>query len=367
MVDYFKINKALLPLSWIYGWGAGIRNMLFDWEIFKGEEFPVPIISVGNLAVGGTGKTPHTEYLICLLGKKYKLAVLSQGYKRKTKGFLLAGEKSSPATVGDEPFQMYRKFPNIIVAVDNRRKRGIRNLLELSKDKRPEVILLDDAFQHRRVVPSLSVLLTASDRLFYEDCLLPAGRLREPRRNHSRAHIVICTKCPESFKPIDYRIINKNMGLYPYQQLYFTSYRYKDLFPVFPRLVKTESIERLKKESYSFLLVTGIANPADLTGYLANHTSDLHLLKYPDHHDFNPKDINEITEMFNGIKNTRKRIITTEKDAVRLMNNPHIPEKIKAFMYYLPVEVVFNLEQENIFIQKIENHVRNFKRNRILA
>jgi len=157
------------------------------------------------------------------------------------------------------------------------------------------------------------------------------------------------------------------MELYPYQQLYFTSYRYRDLLPVFPGSVKTESIERLQKESCSFLLVTGIANPTDISGYLANHTADLHQLKYSDHHDFSSRNINEIVETFNEIKNPKKRIITTEKDAVRLMNNPHIPEKIKEFMHYLPVEVVFNLEQENIFIQKIENHVRSIKRNRVLA
>ncbi|MCL1938105.1 MAG: tetraacyldisaccharide 4'-kinase [Candidatus Azobacteroides sp.] len=365
MEDQFKINKALFPLSWIYRWGVNIRNSLFDWEIIKGEEFPIPVISVGNLVTGGTGKTPHTEYLIGLLEKKYRVAVLSRGYKRKTRGFLIAGEKASSATIGDEPFQMHRKFPNIIVAVDKNRKRGIQNLLELPEDKRPEVILLDDAFQHRRVIPSLSILLTASNRLFYEDYLLPVGRLREPYKNHSRAQIVICTKCPDSFKPIDYRIINKNMELYPYQQLYFTSYRYKGLLPIFSKTGKSESLEQLQNESHSFLLVTGIANPENLIKYMDSYTSDLYLLRYSDHHHFSLKDINQITETFEKIKNTKKRIITTEKDAVRLVDNPHIPEKIKAFMYYLPVEVVFNLEQENMFIQKIEDHVKNFKRNRV--
>jgi tetraacyldisaccharide 4'-kinase len=369
MAGNFKINNALLPLSWIYGTIVDFRNQLFDWGILPSEEFSVPVISLGNLAVGGTGKTPHTEYLIRLLGKKYKVAVLSRGYKRKTKGFILADESASSLKIGDEPFQMYRKFPDILVAVDGNRKRGIKNLLNLPDNKRPEIILLDDAYQHRYVTPSLSILLTDSNRLFYDDCVLPAGRLRESPKNNSRANIVICTKCAESFKPIDYRIITKNMELYPYQQLYFTSYRYKSLLPVFPSTnsTKKESIERLQKEHYSFLLVAGFANPSGMIKYLKDYTSELQTLVYPDHHSFTGKDVAEITETFKGIKNHTKIIITSEKDAIRLMDTPAIPEEIKAAMYYLPIEVVFNLDQENLFIQKIEKHVTDFTRNGILA
>jgi tetraacyldisaccharide 4'-kinase len=228
---------------------------------------------------------------------------------------------------------------------------------------------LDDAFQHRRVIPSLSILLTDSNRLFYEDCLLPAGRLREPSGNKSRADIILCTKCPAFFQQIDYQVIAKNIGLNSNQQLYFTSYRYKSLLPVFPgnNLIKKESIERLKQKSYSFLLLAGIANPKDLIRYLENYTSGLHVLIYPDHHSFSRKDILVVIKTFNEIKNENKILITSEKDAARLINNPYISEEIKAFIYYLPVEVVFNLNEEEMFIQKIENHVTNFKRNRILA
>ncbi|MDR0865278.1 MAG: tetraacyldisaccharide 4'-kinase [Candidatus Symbiothrix sp.] len=369
MAGNFKINNTLLPFSWIYERIVEFRNQLFDWGIIPSEEFPVPVISVGNLAVGGTGKTPHTEYLIRLLSKKYKVAVLSRGYKRKTKGFILADESASSLKIGDEPFQMYRKFPDIVVAVDANRKRGIKKLLNLPDNKRPEIILLDDAFQHRYVTPSLSILLTDSSRLFYEDRLLPAGRLREPAKNTSRANIVICTKCLESFKPIDYRIITKNMELYPYQQLYFTSYLYKSLLPVFPSMnsTKKESIERLQKGHYSFVLVTGFANPSGMIKYLEEYTSELHTLVYPDHHSFTGKDVAEITETFKGIQNHNKIIITSEKDAIRLMDTPAIPEEIKAALYYLPIEVVFNSDQENLFIQKIEKHVTDFTRNRILA
>jgi tetraacyldisaccharide 4'-kinase len=369
MFANIKIKNILFPLSLLYEIGVEFRNKLFDWNILPVEEFSVPVISIGNLEVGGTGKTPHTEYLVRLLSKKYKIAVLSRGYRRKTKGFVLAGEKASAQSLGDEPFQMYRKFPEIIVAVDGNRRRGIKNLLKLPENSRPEIILLDDAFQHRYVTPSLSILLTNSNRLFYDDSLLPVGRLREPAKNSSRADIVICTKCTESFKPIDYRIILKNMGLNPHQQLFFTSCLYKSLLPVFPEntFVKKESIERLKKESYSFLLVTGIAHPKALINQLKNYTSDLQTLIYPDHYNFKAKDIAEITGIFTGIKNKNKIIITSEKDAVRLTGNTFIPEEIKAFIYCLPIEVVFREEQESLFIQKIENHVSNFKRNRILA
>ncbi|MDR0680329.1 MAG: tetraacyldisaccharide 4'-kinase [Dysgonamonadaceae bacterium] len=369
MIADIKIRNILYPLSLLYEIGVEFRNKLFDWNILPAEEFSVPVISIGNLAVGGTGKTPHTEYLVRLLAKKYKISVLSRGYRRKTKGFVLAGENVSAQSLGDEPFQIYRKFPEIIVAVDGNRRRGIQNLLKLPENKRPEIILLDDAFQHRYVTPSLSILLTESNCLFYDDKLLPVGRLREPAKNSSRADIVICTKCPESFKPIDYRIILKNMDLDPHQQLYFTSYLYKSLLSVFPEntFVKKESIERLKKESYSFLLIAGISRPQELIKQLGNYTSDLQTLIYPDHYNFKAKDIAEIAEIFTGIKNNNKMIITSEKDAVRLMSNAFVPEEIKAFIYCLPIEVAFREEQESLFIQKIENHVSNFKRNRILA
>jgi tetraacyldisaccharide 4'-kinase len=357
MSGKIKLNKALLPLSWLYGLGVGIRNKLFDWRILPVEKFDVPVISIGNLAVGGTGKTPHTEYLIRLLSKKYKVAVLSRGYKRKSSGFVLADENADNYSLGDEPCQMHRKFPEILVAVDADRRRGIRNLLNLPDDKKPEVILLDDAFQHRYVQPSLSILLTGFRRPFYDDYLLPAGRLREPAKNAERADIIIFTKTP----------CLKDGG--EQDERYYTTFRNKSLLPVFPEnnSIQKESIERLKKESYSFLLIAGLANPEDLIQYLEKYTSDLQSIIYPDHHDFSRKDIAEITDAFNKIQNKNKLIITSEKDAVRLMHNPYIQAKIKGLMYYLPIEVVFKQEQEELFTQKIEDHVRNFKRNRIMA
>ena len=202
-----KINHWLIPVSWLYGLGVEIRNKLFDWGILPAEEFDIPVISVGNLAVGGTGKTPHIEYLIELLGHKYHIAVLRRGYKRKSRGFILADDKSTAREIGDEPYQIKRKYPNITVAVDANRRRGIKQLKKQIPDI--DVILLDDAFQHRYVTPLSSIVLTDYNRALHLDKLLPAGRLRESRHELSRANMVIVTKCPIDMKPIEYNIISR--------------------------------------------------------------------------------------------------------------------------------------------------------------
>jgi tetraacyldisaccharide 4'-kinase len=365
----FNINKALLPFSWFYGGIVELRNKLFDWRILPSKTFSIPIISIGNLAVGGTGKTPHTEYLIRLLSKRYKVAVLSRGYKRKSKGFILADENASAESIGDEPYQMFRKFPSVWVAVDANRRRGIRNLLQLNETIRPQVILLDDAFQHRYVTPSLSILLTDYNRLFCEDKPLPSGRLRESQKNKKRSQIVLVTKCPFSIGKPDYHKISRKLALLPEQDLFFTSYKYKSLLPVFSESnpVKKESVDRLKKEAYSAVLITGLANPSALIDYLNVYISSLQPLVYPDHHSFSRKDIHNLSEIFGQIKNAKKIIIMSEKDSVRLLDCPYLPETLKSVLFYLPVEVVFNQNKEELFIQTIENHVTIFERNRILA
>ena len=362
MTENFKINKGLYPPAWIYGLVVALRNKLFDWGVFSSVIFPLPVISIGNITVGGTGKTPHTEYLIDLLSKKYRVAVLSRGYKRKTRGFVLADENSNSAQIGDEPLQIHRKFPLITVAVDANRRRGIRNLLHLPRNQKPDVILLDDAFQHRYVKPSLSILLTESNRPFYDDYLLPAGRLREKPENHKRADFIIYTKCPESFTSGDCQILTEKINLQPHQELFFSAYRYKNLLPVFqetnPR--KDETFDRLELEKETVLLVTGLANPSGLIEYVKKHTSNLQTTVYPDHHDFTRNDVQAMTNFIQTTAGKNKRIITSEKDAMRLANNPFIPNEIKAFIYYLPIEVVI-LFNEELFTQKIENHVRKFK------
>lgn len=364
-----KVNKALLPFSCLYGLAIWVRNKLFDWKILPVETFDVPVISVGNLAVGGTGKTPHTEYLIRLLSHQYRVAVLSRGYKRKTRGFILAGEHADNCNIGDEPYQMYRKFPEIIVAVDSNRRRGIRNLLNFPKNQMPEVILLDDAFQHRYVKPSLSILLTDIRRPFYEDYLLPAGRLREPSKNAKRADIIIFTKCQLQITKQRSALANYKLRDHFQFSFFNSQFTYRGLLPVFPEKspAQKENMERLKKETCSFLLLAGLAHPEDMIQYIEKYTSDLQTMIYPDHHNFSRKDILEITGNFNKIQNKNKLIITSEKDAVRLMHNLHIPEEIKGLIYYVPIEVVFEPEQEKLFTQKIENHVTNFTKNRIVA
>lgn len=362
-----KTNKILLPFSWIYGLITDFRNKLFDWGWLNSAKFSVPIISVGNLSVGGTGKTPHVESIIkLLLHKDLKVAVLSRGYKRKTKGFTVACEGSTALSLGDESFQIHRKFPEVVVAVDNDRVRGINKLLELPSFMRPDVIVLDDAFQHRHVLPSLQIVLTDYHNLYYKDCMLPAGRLREYASNIKRTQMVVVTKCPLDMKPIDYRIIATNMDLFPYQDLFFTTLKYKSLLPAFPDTtsIKKEDMNRLKKEGYSFLLVTGIAKPTTIKEYLGSFTKHLEHLNYPDHHNFEQKDIREITSRFEKISGEKKLIITTEKDMTRLIGNKNIPESIKPFIFYLPIEIAFMSEEEdNLFNTKIEQHVNEFTRN----
>ena len=362
MTPNFKIYKYLYPLAWIYGLLTSFRNKLFDWGVFSEESFSIPIISTGNIAVGGTGKTPHTEYLLKILCKKYRMAVLSRGYKRKTRGFILADENANSYQIGDEPLQIYRKFPTVLIAVDANRRRGIRNLLNLPEDIKPNVILLDDAFQHRYVKPSLSILLSDVNRPFYDDYLLPAGRLREHPKNFKRADLIVCTKCPESFASDDYQILTDKINLHPHQQLFFSSYRYKNLQPVFPEtnLIKEESFEQLMSENYRILLVAGLADPSSLIEYVKKYTVNLQTIIYSDHHDFTRKDILAMTDFIKTADSKNKLIVTSEKDAVRLSNNPFITEDIKAFIYYLPIEVVIRFN-ENLFIQNIENHVANFK------
>jgi len=368
MIGNIKIYQWLYPLAELYGIVLSLRNKLFDWGVLPQEAFPGPVISIGNITVGGTGKTPHTEYIIRLLSKKYRVAVLSRGYKRKTHGFLLADEHATSSQIGDESMQIHRKFPTVLVAVDANRRRGIRKLLQLPENQKPEVILLDDAFQHRYVKPSLSILLTTVDRPFYDDCLLPAGKLRESPGNYKRADWIIYTKCPESFTPEDYQTLTKKINLQAHQQLFFSSYQYKNLQPVFPiaNPVGQESLEKLKMEDYKVLLVAGIANPTGFIEQVKKYASDIETSLYPDHHEYIPKDIQRMKDFIKRQSDKNRRIITTEKDAARLSHHPLVPDEIKAFIYYLPIEVVIHFNEE-LFIQNIENHVRNFKRNGSLA
>ena len=355
-----KIHYWLYPISWIYGMGVRLRNKLFDWGYYRSKSFDVPVVCVGNLAVGGTGKTPHTEYLIKLLQQTgTNVAMLSRGYKRKSKGYVLATEETDVKRIGDEPYQIKAKFPAIRVAVDENRCHGIEQLMKLDHPKE-DVVLLDDAYQHRYVKAGLNILLTDFHRLFSDDTLLPAGRLREPESGKNRAHIVIVTKCPEDIKPIDFNIITKRLKLYPYQQLYFSSFRYGALIPLFGE--KRRTLTSLEKDE-QVLLVTGIASPAPLVEKLQVYTPHVNLCQFDDHHDFSNKDLQAIKERFERLEGKRKLIITTEKDATRLQHHPALAETLKPYLYILPIEIEFLQNQQHIFNQNIIGYVKAHSRN----
>ena len=360
--DFIKINRWLQPLSWFYGLGVRFRNTLFETGFLKSRSFSIPVISVGNITVGGTGKTPHVEYLIRLLQDHSRVAVLSRGYKRKSHGFQIANESSTARTIGDEPFQMKQKFPKVIVAVDKNRVHGIEALNQKYQDI--DVILLDDAFQHRYVKPGINILLVDYHRLIIYDTLLPAGRLREPLTGKNRADMVIITKCPKDLKPMEYRVITKAMDLYPYQQIFFTTLEYGELTPLFKKEAPTVNLDKLK--DHDVLLLTGIASPRQMKEDLTPVVSKLSMLSFPDHHAFSQKDIEQISSEFAKLPSP-KCIITTEKDAARFIGLEGLSNEIKENIYILPVHIKFMLNQEEKFNENIIGYVRKNSRNSILV
>ena len=359
--DLIKINKWLYPVSWIYGAGVWLRNKLFDWGYYKERSFNLPVICIGNLTVGGTGKTPHTEYLIRLLQKSYQVAVLSRGYKRKSKGFVLAQEDTPMYLIGDEPYQMKQKFPQIHMAVDADRCNGIEQLCKEKIAPGTDVVLLDDAFQHRHVKAGVNILLVDYNRLITEDALLPAGRMREPLSGKDRAHAVIITKCPKDLKPMEYRVLTKQMNLYAFQQLFFTTMNYGKLRPLFNggREYTMQSIH----PAVHILLVTGIASPEPLEAELSTVNNHIHTLIFGDHHDFTEEDMQAIEEQFLQLPEGKRMIITTEKDAARMVTHPHLPKSIQPYMYVLPIEVAFLQDQQETFNKYILDYVRKNSRN----
>ena len=364
--DFIKLNKKLLPLSWVYGLGVGFRNLLFEMGILKEHTYQTPIISVGNITVGGTGKTPHVEYLVRLLKGHLHVAVLSRGYKRKSRGFLVATPETPLRDLGDEPYQMKQKYPEIDVAVDAKRTRGIGRLISGTYTKKEvDAILLDDAYQHRYVKPGLNILLVDYHRLIIYDKLLPAGRLREPVKGKDRADIVIITKCPTTLNPMEFRVLTKQMNLYPYQQLFFTTIKYEPLRRLFPeRPDAPEGLDALAGKN--ILLLTGIASPKQIYYDLKSYTSNITPLRYGDHHNFKKKDIKKINEAFEALPSP-KLIITTEKDAVRLRDVETLSPEARRSLYVLPISIQFMLQGEESFNEKILGYVRKNSRNSILA
>jgi len=331
------VRKILFPFAVLYGWITQFRNFLFDRQILKSYSFDLPVIAVGNLSVGGTGKTPQIEYLIRLLSGNYKVATLSRGYKRKSEGFVLADANSNAEILGDEPFQFYSKFPNIKVAVDADRKNGIENLLDLKA--KPEIILLDDAFQHRKVKAGFYILLTAYGDLYADDFILPTGNLRESRSGAKRADVIVVTKCPANLSSGQQNQIRIKLKIEKGQQLFFTTIVYDDRI-----YNKNESKLVIETGAEDKLLVAGIAKPKPFFDYLKNENDTI--LEFPDHHHFSEKDISDIQD-----KAKNRIIITTEKDYMRLKDSISDDQ-----LFYLPIKSAF-LSDGNDFDKTINNYV----------
>ncbi len=345
------------PIALVYGIAVKVRNLLYDLKIIKSIPIKRATICVGNLTVGGTGKTPHVEYLIHMLSPKYKIAILSRGYKRKTKGFRYVEVESTEEEVGDEPLQIKTKYPEITVAVDGNRVRGANTLI--TNEPNIEVILLDDAFQHRRIQPGYSILLTDYNNLITNDYFLPLGRLRDSLSELSRADCVIVTKCPKAIKPIELRIITKELNLMPYQSIFFSSLNYGTPLPVFrdnPMLL--EISPRLK-----VLIIAGIANPLPFFDYVKSKFDVVDSIAFPDHYRYTEKKIRAIFERFSKINTNHKIIITTEKDATRIKAINSLDQNERNALFYIPIEVVLANDSESVFTNQIESYVRKSKRN----
>ncbi len=312
------LRKFLFPFAFLYGGIMLLRNFLYDIKVFRSESFPLPVICVGNLSVGGTGKSPMIEYLLKLLLQKYKVATLSRGYGRTTKGFKMVEVSDKASRVGDEPLQFKNKFPKASVAVDEIRTRGIKNLMVNSA---PEIILLDDAFQHRKVSAGLNILLTRYEDLYAQDLMLPTGNLREPISGADRAKIIVVTKCPEDLSLVQREKIREKLKIRNYQHLFFSYIGYQDFIQNSEEKIPVEELQ--KKE---VTLVTGIANPSQLCDHLDAIKVSYKHINYPDHHNFSPQEISEISKA--------TFLLTTEKDFMRLKGE--IPEEK---LFYLPIEM----------------------------
>ena len=345
----------LYPVSLIYGFITGFRNFLYNTKILSSSEFAIPVICIGNITVGGTGKTPHTEYLTELLQKRFKVAVLSRGYKRDSSGFKVVTPASTVSEAGDEPLQIARKFPDALVAVDRNRGRGIKKIIELFPET--EVILLDDAFQRRQITPGFSILLSDFGRLMTRDCMLPYGNLRESVSNMRRANAIIVTKSPTDISPMQRRLIMKEIDKAPYQNLFFTSVKYNRPEPLF----KAKKPDFSNPSLTGVILVTGIANPRPFKAYIQTVADEVVHLQYPDHYKFKEENIATISESFTKLKSPVKYIVTTEKDSVRLKELTNITD-LQNSIYYFPIGIDFLNDYKNEFDKLITDYVRKNRR-----
>ncbi|MBC7425431.1 MAG: tetraacyldisaccharide 4'-kinase [Bacteroidia bacterium] len=342
-----KLRYLLMPFGWIYGLVMLLRSRLYKSGFFSSYNPPIPTICIGNLQVGGTGKTPHTEFLAAWLSKNHKIAVLSRGYKRKTKGFIKASPLSTALEIGDEPLQISRKNPNITVAVCEKRADGIQKLL--SEDAGLEIILLDDAMQHLSVTPELTILLSELDHPYFDDKMMPAGRLREFYTGEKRADVIIFTKCPLKFSQIKKIEFIRQLDPYDHQEVYFTAYKYGKLKHIISGEEFSGSINEQK-----MIILTGIANPKPFSTQVRSFGTVTDEFNFPDHHNFSETDLSDIFEK----AGTDTIIVTTEKDAMRL--EPFVQQATESAIskqfpsiYYIPIETFFLFDEEVRFKSRI--------------
>jgi tetraacyldisaccharide 4'-kinase len=354
-----KLLRALLfPFAILYGLITFLRNKCYDWRILKSQEFDLPVICVGNLAVGGSGKTPVTEYLVRLLSD-YKIAILSRGYGRETQGFLLADEKATAITIGDEPLQYYQKFPDVTVAVCEDRITGIRRL-----ERDHDLIILDDAFQHRKVKAGYQILLFEFDKMRRMQFMLPAGNLREPFWGYKRAQKILITKCPEVVKPEGQNRINQKFKDFEPSMIAYSSISYNDLQPLYKETAMLSS--RLNEKHITIFLISGIANPKPLIAYLKNRFNTVITHEYADHHKFSKSEIQRLKTAFEEHPSTEKLIVTTEKDAQRLLDASIKDLLLNLPVFFLPIAVKIQQKDQTQFNQEILAYVSSTTRNRTI-
>ena len=356
------VRLLLLPISFLYGVVTFLRNKLYDTGLLKSTGFDLPVISVGNITVGGTGKTPQIEYLVRLLQDSFRVVTLSRGYKRKTKGFHLANNTSTFQDIGDEPLQFSNKFPKISVAVDEKRVMGINKILDVLPET--EIILLDDAFQHRSVVPGLNILLIRYSDIGERQYMMPSGYLREWRRGRNRADIIVVTKAPPVFSPIEARRITDIIKPFPYQKVYYSYIKYLEAQP-FTDGAKDFllNVDNFSLQDNKVLLVTGIAQTSSLKFYLEKNSKQVLCSEFGDHHEFTMADLLRIINEFDEILSPKKIIITTEKDSMRLRDERLYPIIKDLPIFFIPIEVLIH-HNEDSFDLTVNKYVQRDKRSR---
>lgn len=347
------LKILLLPFAVIYGFITAFRNWLYDWHFLKQKKFDIHTIGVGNLAVGGAGKTPMVEYLVKLLrAEGVRLATLSRGYKRKTSGFLLADKDSTAEDIGDEPL-MYKYKYDIQVAVDGNRVRGVKKLL--ASETPPKIILLDDVFQHRAIKCGLNIVVSDFNNLFFEDVMLPSGTLREFKGGIKRADFIVISKTPERTSPVEIRNVIKDIKPLAHQKVFFSYIKYGELFSISNSNEKIDTLKDLFR--FRIIAFTGIANAAPMINYLKEYAADVKHLPFDDHQEYTPKHLQDIERYYHSLQGGNKLLVTTEKDLMRLKNNSiwHIAERMNIFV--LPIEITFK-DKEEEFNNLILKYVR---------